>query len=316
MKNISKKIISIIPIFLITITLCAIKSEAADYSSWIAIFDPVYYAAHSEGARAYAGNDQDKLWQYFVNVGIPKGEQACEEFNVYIYAKNYPELVKQYGGQMMLYYVDYVKTGKAAGRNARTVIGTQANNTTTTATSVSPDSYPLIIINNNSKQLIGVNDIFTSKQNKPGLAIFTYDMPSSNAAYSVYYETSRNRFTADFYNNDHYLDAPNNGANGICDSYTIGTINTPFGPAKVSKFAQILPFLNGPSYCCGYEAIIKIGDDYVAFTYSDIYKPLGKKYNNCLNAYNACKDTIWAGFDPKNAKYAAFTGLINATFAK
>ena len=69
----------------------AIRSRADDnpYAAWISIFDPAYYTANNAEAAAYASGDINRLWQYFVNVGIPKMDQASAEFNVLIYAKNY-----------------------------------------------------------------------------------------------------------------------------------------------------------------------------------------------------------------------------------
>ncbi len=101
----------------------AMRTEAADnpYAQWISVFDPAYYNVNNAEAAAYANGDINRLWQYFVYVGIPKGEQASAEFNVFIYAKNYPALVQAFGGNMIRYYIHYVTTGKGEGRNARTL---------------------------------------------------------------------------------------------------------------------------------------------------------------------------------------------------
>lgn len=63
-----------------------------------------------------------------------KGDHASEEFNVFIYAKNYPQIYQAYGGNFQLYYIHYATQGKAAGLNAKTlntsnnVINTNTNN--------------------------------------------------------------------------------------------------------------------------------------------------------------------------------------------
>ena len=114
-------------LFMSTIPAIQTKADYNPYSAWISIFDPAYYNANNAAAAAYAGGDVTKLWQYFVNVGIPKCDQASAEFNVLIYAKNYPELVQAFGGNIIQYYVHYATAGKAAGLNARTLNGQSAS---------------------------------------------------------------------------------------------------------------------------------------------------------------------------------------------
>lgn len=119
--DVNKKIICGIVISILVMALSAINVKAADYSAWISIFDPTYYAAHYSDAAQYAAGDQDRLWKFFITVGIPRLDQASEEFNPVIYAKNYPQLQKAFGGNYMQYYVHYATAGKAAGYNAKTL---------------------------------------------------------------------------------------------------------------------------------------------------------------------------------------------------
>lgn len=49
------------------------KAEGTPYDNWLAVFDPVYYEAHSSEAAAYAGGNNNKLWEHFVKYGIPRG---------------------------------------------------------------------------------------------------------------------------------------------------------------------------------------------------------------------------------------------------
>lgn len=101
------------------------KAKAAgDYSAWISVFDPAYYLAHDSQAATYAAGDLDRLWNYFVNVGIPNGVQASEEFNIFVYAQNYPELINSYGSDFIQYYIHYATVGKAANLNAKTLNAT------------------------------------------------------------------------------------------------------------------------------------------------------------------------------------------------
>lgn len=107
-----------------------INANAGDYSAWISIFDPAYYTANNAAAQKYANGNVDLLWNYFVNVGIPKGDQASAEFNLAIYKENNPDLVAAFGNNNIKYYVHYAQAGKAEGRKAS---NNTANNTATQA---------------------------------------------------------------------------------------------------------------------------------------------------------------------------------------
>jgi len=123
MKKMAKHVGIALTVILLLSVIPEIESRADNnpYSAWISIFDPVYYSSNNAAAASYANGDITRLWQYFVNVGIPKCDQASAEFNVLIYAKNYPELVQTYGGNIIQYYIHYATVGKQAGMNARTL---------------------------------------------------------------------------------------------------------------------------------------------------------------------------------------------------
>lgn len=101
----------------------SIKAAAYDYS---AIFDAAYYSSHYADVAVY-GNDEGKLLNHFVTVGVAEGRQGCEEFNVQAYMNRYPDLQKVYGNNYKMYYLHYMMAGKAEGRNGRA-----DNNTTAT----------------------------------------------------------------------------------------------------------------------------------------------------------------------------------------
>lgn len=138
MKNVKRISSAVLAVLIICIAVLTVDMSAiaADYSVWSSVFDPAYYNANNAEANAYAKGNVDKLWKYFSSVGIKKGDQASAEFNVFIYAKNYPDLVKIYGGNYVNYYIHYVQIGKAEGRNGRTLLNatntTQSTTTTTT----------------------------------------------------------------------------------------------------------------------------------------------------------------------------------------
>lgn len=124
-------------VMLVLLGICMLKVnvEAADYTDWSAVFDPVYYAQNYQDAANYSGGDNAKLFEYFLKVGVMRHDQASDEFNVDIYMSNYPALVNQYGSDIRSYYVHYQLKGKALGYNGKTRIEQQANenNSNTTA---------------------------------------------------------------------------------------------------------------------------------------------------------------------------------------
>lgn len=124
-KIVNKRLVSICLAFCLFASVFMFDAgnvKAADYSAWSSIFDAAYYYNNCADARSYAGTNVDKLWQFFVKVGIPRGDQASAEFNVFIYAKNYPDLVAAFGGNYMNYYLHYAQSGKKEGRNAKTLL--------------------------------------------------------------------------------------------------------------------------------------------------------------------------------------------------
>ena len=52
---------------------------------------------------------------------MAEGRQGCADFDVTIYAKNYPDLAAAYGGNYKAYYMHYLTAGFAEGRNGRTL---------------------------------------------------------------------------------------------------------------------------------------------------------------------------------------------------
>lgn len=145
MRKFCKLLSVVLAVIIITSFVPAMETKAANnnpYLAWISIFDPAYYTANNAQASAYAAGDINKLWQYFVKVGIPNGDQASEEFNVFIYAKNYPDLQKAFGGNMIQYYIHYAQAGKAQGYNAKTLNTTSSTASTQTTTNSVVSKYP------------------------------------------------------------------------------------------------------------------------------------------------------------------------------
>lgn len=187
-KNISK-LISLLASLAIVATVfmnAALDVDAANYAAWSAVFDPAYYVEHCPEAKAYAGNNVDKLWQYFVKVGIPRGDQASEEFNVFVYASNYPDLVAAYGGNYVNYYMHYAQAGKKEGRNGKTLlsqVNTQATATTTTSQQVASTSASeldeLLRLMNQDRANAGLAPLSTTPELMEAAKIRAYETVAS-----------------------------------------------------------------------------------------------------------------------------------------
>lgn len=250
-------IVSALPFF-------TVEVEAANnpYASWISVFDPTWYTANNAAAASYAKGDVNKLWQYFTKVGIPKGEQASAEFNVFIYAKNYPELVKAFGGNMIQYYIHYATTGKAAGLNAKTVNNGTQQATTITTTKADPNTYAYKATKN-GKVILGVNNV---------LEEIDFDGFEEHGAF-----LGDERFFHDGWMNIYLLKANGdfawnvyNNKNGSFDTFDnlenkrkvkctpAGTIETSQGTVELIKTDA-----DGQSW--GYMAYLNVGGDIVVF---------------------------------------------------
>ena len=83
-----------------------------------AVYDYDYYIEHNaEIAEKFSG-DAQKVLEYFVNYGMQEGQQGCAEFDVNAYACLNADLRRKYKNDLPAYYMDYIKTGKSAGKKA------------------------------------------------------------------------------------------------------------------------------------------------------------------------------------------------------
>lgn len=79
------------------------------------VYDYRFYRAHNPNVIGLCGSDEMKTLQHFVEVDAKKGCYAKEDFNVYFYRKNYPELEEIYGDEWELYFLHYISIGFKAG---------------------------------------------------------------------------------------------------------------------------------------------------------------------------------------------------------
>jgi len=88
---------------------------ATDFS---VIFDATYYLSKYPDLAAVYGNDPQKLYNHYRNVGVGEGRQPSAQFNPVYYISNYPDLVAIFGNSWGSYAKHFVDCGIAEGRVA------------------------------------------------------------------------------------------------------------------------------------------------------------------------------------------------------
>ena len=109
MKNKITKIsiatLSVIAILFTTLFNVNLKKvEHTDYSS---IFVASYYSTKYPDLKAAGITTDAALLNHFVTSGMKEGRQGSEEFNVYVYMNNYPDLKAAFGNDLPKYYLHY-----------------------------------------------------------------------------------------------------------------------------------------------------------------------------------------------------------------
>lgn len=87
--------------------------NGVDYSS---VYNFNYYIAHNDEVKSMFENNPADALKYFVEYGMAAGQQASEEFNVYVYMNKYPDLRTEFNEDLKRYYIHYRDYGKAEGR--------------------------------------------------------------------------------------------------------------------------------------------------------------------------------------------------------
>ena len=90
------------------------SEQEKDYAS---IYNYDYYVSHNVDLAGYS---KDQAFQHFLQHGMPEGRQASEEFNVFYYRANNPDLADSLGNDLTAYYIHYKDHGKQEGRDGRT----------------------------------------------------------------------------------------------------------------------------------------------------------------------------------------------------
>lgn len=97
------------------------KVTAADSSLIRTLFDVNYYAANNPDATAAYGNDEEKLYNHFITSGIFEGRACNKDFNVSAYRSSYADLDKEFKGDIVSYYMHYLRHGMAEKRALTTI---------------------------------------------------------------------------------------------------------------------------------------------------------------------------------------------------
>ncbi|MFR4381473.1 MAG: hypothetical protein ACLT3R_03790 [Roseburia sp.] len=87
-------------------------------SAYAPVFDASYYAKNNKDLKIAFGNDENALFQHFLNYGMSEGRQASAEFNVKSYRNAYADLRQAFGNDLKSYYLHYMNCGKKEGRKA------------------------------------------------------------------------------------------------------------------------------------------------------------------------------------------------------
>lgn len=97
------------------------KEKDLDYSL---VYDKDYYITYNPDIAEVYGNEDEKLFEHFLQNGMHEGRRASEYFDVYYYQKHNADLYELYGDELELYYLHYMEYGYSEGRNGSDVFKT------------------------------------------------------------------------------------------------------------------------------------------------------------------------------------------------
>ena len=85
--------------------------NGVDYSY---VFDPEYYGNENPSIKIAVNNNNGRLFEHFVRVGMKNGSRGNNDFDVYVYKNQNPDL--KYGMDLDKYYAHYCTIGHREGR--------------------------------------------------------------------------------------------------------------------------------------------------------------------------------------------------------
>lgn len=118
--------------FLLTVILCfwgtgeskaglvyANEDTTIDGIDYEAVFDAEYYGQAYPDALLQCANRQELLLKHFIDTGMKEGRRGNEEFDLFAYMENNPDVVlANPNNDYSFYYLHYILCGKEEGRSA------------------------------------------------------------------------------------------------------------------------------------------------------------------------------------------------------
>lgn len=82
------------------------------------VFDPKFYSNNYPDLKAAFNDNENDLFNHFIQFGMKEGRQANSKFNLSYYKQNYNDLVKAFGNDNTKYYIHYIDNGIKENRIA------------------------------------------------------------------------------------------------------------------------------------------------------------------------------------------------------
>lgn len=102
----------------VTYTTTATASELAVLRQ---LFNAREYAEMYQDVVIVLGDDEETLWNHFVEYGLAEGRALCRDFNVFAYRAAYEDLQIVFGNDLVAYYTHYVNYGIKEQRTITTL---------------------------------------------------------------------------------------------------------------------------------------------------------------------------------------------------
>ncbi len=102
----------------VTYTTTATASELAVLRQ---LFNAKEYAEMYQDVVIVLGDDEETLWNHFVEYGLAEGRALCKDFNVFAYRAAYEDLQIVFGNDLVAYYTHYVNYGIKEQRTITTL---------------------------------------------------------------------------------------------------------------------------------------------------------------------------------------------------
>ncbi len=109
------KVLLVLSATMVTLVGSVLPVSAAP--TYADVFDAEYYAENYSDVAAAFGDDEEALYNHYVNYGIYEGRVGSEAFNVSSYRENYADLEAAFGDDWKSYVDHYLTFGLAEGRD-------------------------------------------------------------------------------------------------------------------------------------------------------------------------------------------------------